>query len=130
MPVTAKFSEEFYERLGHGVADELVDWFNTVDATYRSDLQGRFTATDVTVEQRFARFAAKFNATFAAFEEKLAVFEARLDRRINEASSQFSDACAGLTADMRAMERRLIGWMFATSAGTIVTWAVLLRLWR
>ena len=48
MPVTAKFSEEFYERLGHGVADELVDWFNTVDATYRSDFrdlfQGQFTA--------------------------------------------------------------------------------------
>ena len=116
------------------MADELVDWFNTVDATYRSDLrglfQGRFTATDIKVEQRFAAFEAKFNAKCAAFEEKLAVFEARLDRRINEVSSQFSDACAGLRADMRAMERRLIGWMFATSAGTIVTMAVLLRLWR
>ena len=130
MPVTAKFSEEFYERLGPDMAEELADWFNTVDATDRSGLRGRFSATDARVEQRFATFAAKFDAKFAAFEEKLAVFEARLDRRIDEARSEFSDAFAGLRADMRAMERRLIGWMFATSAGTIVTMAVLLRLWR
>ncbi len=36
MPITAKFSQEFYDRLGHKVADELVDWFNKVDTTYRS----------------------------------------------------------------------------------------------
>ncbi len=39
MPVTAKLSRKFYERLGDDVADELVDWFNAVDATYKSDLK-------------------------------------------------------------------------------------------
>lgn len=28
MPVTAKFSEKFYQTLGHSVVDELVDWYN------------------------------------------------------------------------------------------------------
>ena len=39
MPVTAKLSRKFYERLGDDIAGELVDWFNAVDATYKSDLK-------------------------------------------------------------------------------------------
>ena len=37
MPVTARLSQKFYERLGEDIATELVDWFNAVDATYRAD---------------------------------------------------------------------------------------------
>ncbi len=33
MPVTAKFSEEFYAKFGPQVVDEIVDWFNKVDLT-------------------------------------------------------------------------------------------------
>lgn len=39
MPVTAKLSRKFYEKLGDDVAGELVDWFNAVDATYKSELK-------------------------------------------------------------------------------------------
>ena len=39
MPVTAKLSRSFYEKLGEDVANELVEWFNQVDATYRTDLR-------------------------------------------------------------------------------------------
>ena len=39
MPVTAKLSRKFYEKLGDDVAGELVDWFNAVDGTYKSDLK-------------------------------------------------------------------------------------------
>ena len=52
MPVTAKLSKLFYDRLGEQVANELVDWFNQVDATYRSDLRELN-------ELNFARFDAK-----------------------------------------------------------------------
>lgn len=38
VPVTAKLSRKFYERLGDDIANELVDWFNMVDDTYRSEL--------------------------------------------------------------------------------------------
>ena len=34
VPVTAKLSRKFYERFGDDIANELVDWFNMVDATY------------------------------------------------------------------------------------------------
>ena len=64
MPVTAKLSKLFYERLGEQVANELVDWFNAVDATYRSDLRELN-------ELNFARFDAKLEQRMAALESKL-----------------------------------------------------------
>jgi hypothetical protein len=33
MPVTARLSKLFYDRLGEEVTAELVEWFNNVDAT-------------------------------------------------------------------------------------------------
>jgi len=51
MPVTAKLSRKFYEKFGDDITNELVDWFNRVDATYRTELRelnelnfGRFDA--------------------------------------------------------------------------------------
>jgi hypothetical protein len=58
MPVTAKLSKRFYERLGDEIANELVDWFNQVDATYKSDLRElnelNFARFDAKLEQRLA----------------------------------------------------------------------------
>lgn len=68
MPVTAKLSRKFYEKLGDDVANELVEWFNAVDATYRSDLRELN-------ELNFARFDAKL-------EQRLAELESRLTRRM------------------------------------------------
>ncbi len=39
MPVTAKLSRNFYDRLGDDIANELVDWFNAADDTYRTQLR-------------------------------------------------------------------------------------------
>src|SRR4051812_19401742 len=74
MPVTARLSKQFYDRLGEAVANELVDWFNQVDATYRSDLRELN-------ELNFARFDAKL-------EQRLATMEARLDARIDMVESR------------------------------------------
>ena len=58
MPVTAKLSRKFYETLGEDVTNELVDWFNSVDATYRGDLrdlnESNFARFDARLEQRVA----------------------------------------------------------------------------
>ena len=126
MPVTAKFSEEFYERLGHGVADELVDWFNTVDATYRSDLrdlfQGQFTALRHEIGQRFAASDAKLEQRISEVRGELR--EVRGDLREEIAGSE-----GRVRVDMHRMEVRLIRWMVAMWAGTIGTMIALLRLW-
>ncbi len=82
MPVTAKLSKLFYERLGEQIADELVGWFNAVDATYRSDLRELN-------ELNFARFDAKL-------EQRFAELEAKMERRFSEQSRWLFAAWASL----------------------------------
>jgi len=63
MPVTAKLSQAFYDALGNDVANELVEWFNRVDATYRTDLRElnelNFARFDAKLEQRLAETKAE-----------------------------------------------------------------------
>ena len=80
MPVTAKLSQAFYDRLGHPVADEMVEWFNQVDAAYRTDLRelnelnfARFDARlDLRLERRFAESELAFEHRFSALERQIA----------------------------------------------------------
>jgi hypothetical protein len=66
VPLTVKFSEQFYRKLGHEAVDELVDWFNAVDATYRGDLRElnelNFARFDAKLEQRVAELKAEMHA--------------------------------------------------------------------
>ena len=113
MPVTAKLSKNFYDRLGEPIANELVDWFNAVDQTYRTELRElnevNFARVDAKLEQRLAetraalevamargfsetdaKFAqlhtnfAQFDTKFAQFDTKFAQLEAKLERRLGE----------------------------------------------
>jgi hypothetical protein len=75
MPVTAKLSRKFYEAFGDDLTNELVEWFNQVDATYRADLRELN-------ELNFARF------------------DARLEQRIAELRSELREEIAGLRAEL------------------------------
>ena len=98
MPVTAKFSKAFHDKLGHPVADEIVDWFNQVDATYRTDLRELN-------ELNFARFDAKL-------EQRLAEYDAKWERRFDT-----------LRVELARQKAELMKWTFAfwapTAAGVI-----------
>ncbi|HEX5962854.1 MAG TPA: hypothetical protein VFY42_03975 [Gemmatimonadales bacterium] len=63
--MTAKLSKRFYDVLGEDVANELVDWFNAVDLTYRADLRElnelNFARFDAKLEQRVAELRAEFH---------------------------------------------------------------------
>ena len=101
MPVTAKLSRKFYEKFGDDIANELVEWFNMVDATYRGYLRefnelnyARFDAKleqqvvelDAKLEQRIAELRAEMQVGFAtlssAVDSKLAQLETRLTKRM------------------------------------------------
>jgi hypothetical protein len=62
--LTVKFSEQFYRKLGHEAVDELVNWFNQADATYRGDLRELN-------ELNFARFEAKLEQRLAELRADL-----------------------------------------------------------
>jgi DNA anti-recombination protein RmuC len=84
VPVTARLSRRFYEAFGEDVTNELVDWFNAVDLTYRADLRELN-------ELNFARFDAKL-------EQRLAQSEVRMERRLNELDGKIERVAAELTA--------------------------------
>ncbi len=75
MPVTAKLSLKLYEKLGEDVANELVEWFNQVDATYRNDLRElnelNFVRFDAKLEQRVAELKAEFHREIGAARVEL-----------------------------------------------------------
>ena len=56
-------------RVGEDIANELVDWFNAVDLTYRIDLRElnelNFARFDAKLEQRLAEFRAELHTALA-----------------------------------------------------------------
>ncbi|MGH7570072.1 MAG: hypothetical protein ACREL9_14070 [Gemmatimonadales bacterium] len=124
MPVTAKLSRKFYEKLGDDVANELVEWFNLVDATYRSDLREfnelNFSRFDAKLEQRVAELRAEMQAGFARVD-------AELDRRIGELRAELQVGFARVDQRLAEFEPRLTKRMFtfwiaqaATTAGLVL----------
>jgi ABC-type phosphate transport system auxiliary subunit len=107
VPVTAKLSRKFYETFGDEIANELVEWFNQVDATYRADLRElnelNFARFDAKLEQRVAELDAKW-------EHRWAQLDAKLEQRVAE-----------LRSEMRELKAELIKWMFVFVAGGTVT---------
>ena len=125
MPVTARLSQLFYERVGEQVANELVDWFNAVDATYRSDLRELN-------ELNFARFDAKLEQRLADLHNKLDSKIDKLDSKIDWVETKFERRVAELQADVRVQlaDQRadLLKWMFVYWAGTTLPLAGLMLL--
>ena len=107
MPVTARLSQRFYEKFGDELTNELVDWFNDVDATYRSGLRELN-------ELNFARFDAKV-------EQRFAEADARLERRFAQADAKLEQRIGGVEVKLEALKSELVKWMFLFWSGTMLT---------
>ena len=124
MPVTAKLSRKFYDKLGDDVANELVEWFNQVDATYRGDLRELN-------ELNFARFRAEMDAGFARadakLEQRIAELRGEMQAGFAKAEARLEQRMAELRAEMRAgfaefetrLTKRMFGFWVAQSATTV-----------
>ena len=102
MPVTAKLSKRFYDVLGEDVANELVDWFNAVDLTYRTELRELNDAN-------FARFDAKL-------EQRLTELKAELRLEFRTEFSQ-------VRLEIQQLRTELIRWMFGFWVTTLLALA-------
>ena len=112
MPVTAKLSRRFYEQFGDELTNELVDWFNSVDATYQSGLrelnETNFARFDAKLEQRIAEVDAKLDGLDAKWDRRIGVLEAKIDQR-------FAEHREGLAV----FESRMTRWMFTLWTSTM-----------
>lgn len=71
MPVTAKLSRQFYDRLGDQIANELVDWLNVVDSSVRDEL-------NALNERNWLRLHAELDARDARLDARFSQLETRL----------------------------------------------------
>ena len=132
MPVTAKLSKLFYDRLGDAVANELVDWFNAVDATYRADLRElnelNFARFDAKLDQRVAELHAKLDAKIdrlaAELNGKIDRVAAELNGKIDRVSGELNGKIDLMSAELKATLERRLGeqtrWLFLTWASLLI----------
>lgn len=111
MPVTARLSRRFYDAIGDDAANDLVDWMNAVDLTYRTELlqqnEANFTRFVALLDARFTAQDAKCDARFAAIDQKFVTLEREIDLKLD---TRFA-----------AFEARMIKWMFVFWATTLAT---------
>ena len=131
MPVTARLSRKFYEAFGEDLTNELVDWFNAVDLTYRADLRElnelNFARFDAKLEQRIAQSEARMERRLGELDAKidrgLAQLDGKIDRGLAELDAKIDRVAAELDAkiDRVAAELRadLLKWMFLFWLGTV-----------
>ena len=132
MPVTAKLSRKFYEKLGDDVANELVEWFNAVDATYRADLRElnelNFARFDAKLEQRLAELDAKWVGRWTELDAKWAgrwtELDAKLEQRLAELHGKLVAELSTLRGDTSAAieqaQAATVRWMFTFWAPTAI----------
>jgi ABC-type phosphate transport system auxiliary subunit len=125
MPVTAKLSQKFYQRLGDDIATELVEWFNAVDATYRSDVRA-------IADAQSARIDAQMGQMRAELRQEIAGLGAELRQEIGESRSALHQEIGELRTETRAgfadLKAELLRWMFLFWVGTMGTVLALLKL--
>ncbi len=145
MPITARLSRLFYERLGEEIANELVDWLNSVDATYRADRRElnelNFSRFDAKLDQRLAELASGLRTEFrgalaelktefkgditelrAELKGDITALKAELKGDIaggrNEVKSELATGVLSVRAEMHVLKAELLRWMFLFWAGT------------
>jgi vacuolar-type H+-ATPase subunit I/STV1 len=127
VPVTARLSKRFYDVLGEDVANELVDWFNAVDLTYRADLRElnelNFARFDAKLEQRMAELRAELR-------QEIAELRAELRTEIAKLRTELRTELAGLRVEFRTdlhqVRTELLRWMFGFWVTTLLGIAGLL----
>ena len=114
MPVTAKLSRQFYERFGDDIANELVDWFNMVDATYRSELRElnelNFARFDAKLEQRVAELKGELKTEF---NSRIAELRTEVHTLIAELRSEMRVGFKNVDVKVGELETRLTKRLFA-----------------
>lgn len=122
VPVTARLSKAFYDRFGEDIATELVDWFNLVDSTYRSELKEinelNFARFDAKLDQRLSQLDAKW-------EQRLTQLDSKWEQRISKLEAKLETGLADVRTYLQLELKEQTRYLF-------LAWATLLVaiLWK
>ena len=128
MPVTAKLSRKFYDQFGDEIANELVEWFNKVDETYKSELRElnelNFTRFDAKLEQRIAELRGDLREEIAGLRGGL---RDEIAKQGDVLRAQIASLELRTTSGMLTQTRWIIGLWAAQITVFIGTVLVVLR---
>ncbi|MBI4343028.1 MAG: hypothetical protein HY599_06645 [Candidatus Omnitrophica bacterium] len=118
MPITTQFSKRFYETLSHEVADELVAWFNQVDASYRTEFSELFKLHFDRFNDRLER---EIGGLRSELQREVGGLRSEMQGRFEAMEGRFEAFQAKVEQRIAAAEVRLIRWMFVFWIGSIGT---------
>lgn len=99
--------------------NELVEWFNMVDATYRSELRElnelNYARFEAKLEQRIAELRAELRAGFARLEARS---DAQMEMRFGGVASRFSSIDVKLAQLETRLTKRMFAFWIAQAATT------------
>lgn len=105
IPVTAKLSRRFYDAFGDDLTNELVEWFNAVDLTYRTELRElnevNFVRSDAKLAEGLAGVRSEFKQGIAGVRMATEALESRL------------------RVELAVQKADTVKWMFLFWLGTI-----------
>jgi len=123
-------SKRFYETFGDDIANELVDWFNKVDATYHSELRElneiNFARFDAKLEQRIAEVKAELRQEIGELRQEIGAFRAEVRGDGASLRGEFGVLRAEWHAGLANLRSELLKWMFlfwVTTIGGLVALA-------
>jgi hypothetical protein len=134
VPITAKLSRQFYEKLGDEVTNELVTWLNAVDDSYRAEFRDLFAANFGQVRAEMAALRSELRADMAALRSELhadmallrSELHGEMDTRLGEVRGEMAALRTELAALDHRVEKRLAAqknelllWMFLFWIGTV-----------
>lgn len=87
MPITAKLSRQFYEKLGDEVTNELVTWLNAVDDSYRQEFKELFAANFGPLRAEIDAKMGELRAEMTGLRAEMGQMEARIDAKLEKVKS-------------------------------------------
>jgi hypothetical protein len=127
-----KLSQKLYDKLGEDVANELVNWFNAVDATYRADLRElnelNFARFDAKLEQRFAESDAKWERHLAELDAKWGTRWITSDAKLEQQLAELRTELARELADVKSGLKWMSAFWAPTALAVIGTGAGVISL--
>ena len=113
-------SNKFYEKLGDEVANELVEWLNLVDSSYRQEFKDLFDANFRRLESELGRLREEMSGLRQHVENRITGFEGVMTARMAGLEDR-------LDTKLAKQKTALILWNFVFWIGTVGTLVAVLK---
>lgn len=125
MPVTAKLSSRFYEKLGDDVTNELVTWLNAVDAEFRNELREandrNWSQLRAELDAQSARLTGEFRGGLAELRTEMQTGFANLRTELRTGLAEGQTGLANVRVEIHQESTKQVRWNFLFWVTAVLT---------